>query len=574
MHKALVSVFAFAIVLTGSLASAQTYYPVYGASSAGCTVISSDLSVGSRGADVTSLQRFLVAQNYQGGGSWMVTGYFGAATQAALRNYQSQRLLPMTGMADAATRAAIAANCGAGNYNPYAAPSYPSLPTYPTYPTTPVYPTYPTPTYPAYPYQGSVSISSLSSNSATPSSRVTIYGSGFQYGNSIVHIGSENVAVTSSGTNSLTFIVPNITAGSYQLYVTTSYGTSNALPFSVIPAYPYPCTSFGSCNGCNNNYGYNYGIYGTNFGLSNCPGGPLALSFLSPNSGAVGTSVTVYGSGFSSSGNSVRFGNGLIANLHSFDGTTLTFAVPSQLTGYGSGQVVLGSYNVSVSNASGNVSNSLPFTVTSLGSAGTPSITGINGPSSLQVGTSGTWTITLNTGGSAGTNTSVNVNWGDSITGYASASVPQTSYSVGAQTLTFTHSYTTAGTYTVTFTASNQNGQQSVASATVVVGGTYGNTTISYVTPQSGRVGTQVLIVGGGFSQLENTVHFGVGGQLHAVSSNGTSMYYTIPAYVSQCDVMPNTQCFAAQAVTPGTYQMYVTNQNGTTNTVSFTVTQ
>lgn len=570
MRKTLVSVFALAFALTGSVASAQAYYPVYNASSAGCVALSSDLSVGSRGADVTSLQRFLVAQNYQGGGSWMVTGYFGAATQAALRNYQSQHLLPMTGMADAATRAAIAANCG-GAYNLYPAPSYPSTPVYPTYPTTPVYPSYPTPTYPQYPYQGTVSITSLTTNSATPSTRVTIYGSGFQYGNSIVHIGSENVAVTSSGTNSLTFIVPNIAPGSYQLYVTTSYGTSNALPFSVIPAYP--CSPFGSCNGCNNNYGYNFGIYGTNFGLGSCPGGPLTLSFLSPNSGAVGTSVTVYGSGFSSNGNSVRFGNGLITNLHSFDGTTLTFSVPDQLTGYGSGQVVLGTYNVSVSNATGNVSNSLPFTVTSLASAGKPSITGISGPSSLQVGTTGTWTVTLNTQAPAGVNTSVSVNWGDSNTAYANASAPQTFYGTGAQTLTFTHSYSNAGTYTVTFTASNQNGQQSVASATVVVGGTYGNTSISYITPQSGRVGTQVLIVGAGFLQLENTIHFGVGGMLHAVSTNGTSMYYTIPAYVSQCDVMPNTQCFAAQAVMPGTYQIYVSNQNGTTNSVPFTVT-
>jgi hypothetical protein len=87
------------------------------------------------------------------------------------------------------------------------------------------------------------------------------------------------------------------------------------------------------------------------------------------------------------------FGHGLIAGLNSFDGRSLTFTVPSQLVGYNTQNVTLATYQVSVKNSAGYASNSLPFTVTSLGSAGAPTITGISGPTSLQTGSTGTWSV-------------------------------------------------------------------------------------------------------------------------------------------------------------------------------------
>src|SRR3990167_10577473 len=122
MNKlALVAVSLALSTLGATAVSAQTYnYNV--PTSTGCVTLSQDLSLGSRASDVRALQNFLVAQNYPGGGSWMVTGYFGAATAAAVRNFQSGQGLANTGAIDAATRAAISrVSClptgQAGNYN-------------------------------------------------------------------------------------------------------------------------------------------------------------------------------------------------------------------------------------------------------------------------------------------------------------------------------------------------------------------------------------------------------------------------------------------------------------------------
>ncbi|HWP61385.1 MAG TPA: peptidoglycan-binding domain-containing protein, partial [Candidatus Paceibacterota bacterium] len=91
-------------------ALAQISYPTY---SAGCVAPPAGLGIGASGASVSALQSFLVSQNYPGGGSWMITGYFGKATQAALRNFQSISGLPQSGMVDAATASAISnASCG------------------------------------------------------------------------------------------------------------------------------------------------------------------------------------------------------------------------------------------------------------------------------------------------------------------------------------------------------------------------------------------------------------------------------------------------------------------------------
>lgn len=542
MHTVLVSLGAVALLMGASFASAQSYYPTY--STSNCTVISRDLSIGSRGADVTTLQRFLVAQNYPGGGSWMSSGYFGQATAAAVRNYQVQRGLATTGVVDGATRASLAA-CGSVTPN---YPSYPTPPTYPSYPSTPIYPTYPTGNTP--------NITSLSLNQATQGTSVTVYGSNFQHNSTVVRIGGTNVPATlTSNMNSLSFIVPNLTPGTYQISVSTAFGASNALPFTVIPAYPCNTNSYGGSCGC--------GAYGSRV----CPGGPISLTFLSPSQGAVGSTVNIYGSGFTSSGNTVRFGNAVIANLNSFDSTTLSFTVPNQLSGYGYSPITLSSYYVSVTNGNGQSSNALPFMVTSLGSAGAPSITGLSGPSTLAAYSTGTWSFTLNN--QTNTYTTVTVNWGDNTSNSS-----QIVYNQGLQTMTLSHAYVNPGTYTINFTAMNQSGQTSMASATVQVTGATGTLSLSHISPTQGRVGTQVMLVGSGFSALANTVRFGVGGTQHLVSQNGTVIYYTIPSYVSSCDLVSGSCNSPAQQVTPGTYTIFVLNQNGTTNPVNFTVTQ
>jgi hypothetical protein len=93
------------------------------------------------------------------------------------------------------------------------------------------------------------------------------------------------------------------------------------------------------------------------------------ISALSPSSGAVGTQVTVTGSGFTHD-NTVLFGSGAMVHLPSDDGLMLVFTVPQVLNAlcYYSGckGVSLatrpGDYPVSVQNENGT-SNAVTFTV-------------------------------------------------------------------------------------------------------------------------------------------------------------------------------------------------------------------
>ena len=163
MTKNIITAGVATVLLFAGQAAAQTYHPTYQQSSATCVNITRDLFVGSRGTDVSSLQTFLVAQNYPGSGSWMVTGYFGEATKAAVRNFQSSRGISMTGVVDAATRAALA-NCSGQygypyqSYDPYSYFTQPFPNTYYNNPN---------------PYYG-VQLTYLSPTTATPGSQVTV----------------------------------------------------------------------------------------------------------------------------------------------------------------------------------------------------------------------------------------------------------------------------------------------------------------------------------------------------------------------------------------------------------------
>jgi hypothetical protein len=91
---------------------------------------------------------------------------------------------------------------------------------------------------------------------------------------------------------------------------------------------------------------------------------------------------------------------------------------------------------------------------------------------------------------------------------------------------------------------------------------------ISTLSPASGTEGTLVTITGNGFSPTSNMIYFG--GTLEAIaSSNGTAITFTI----SPCPYSPSGRiCPAHLLAGPG--NVYVTNGNGTSNTLIFTVTQ
>lgn len=132
-----------------------------------------------------------------------------------------------------------------------------------------------------------------------------------------------------------------------------------------------------------------------------------------------------------------------------------------------------------------------------------------------------------------------------------------------------------AGQYIVHIEATNGSvADSSDAPFSIAASGTIVAPAISSLQPTSGPVGTSVTIVGSGFTPTNNSINFG-GEYLDGVSSNGTTITFTIPDTITPCPrISSNIACIQlAQQVTPGTYAISVTNANGASNTVNFTVT-
>lgn len=111
-------------------------------------------------------------------------------------------------------------------------------------------------------------------------------------------------------------------------------------------------------------------------GCTSTTQGTPTISQLVPDTGTVGSEVTIHGSGFDPTGNVVKFGAGYISNLAS-DGTSTRFTVPDGLDlcnpntegpcpGGANPQVNPGSYLVGVISR-GGTSNSMTFTVIAQG---------------------------------------------------------------------------------------------------------------------------------------------------------------------------------------------------------------
>lgn len=108
------------------------------------------------------------------------------------------------------------------------------------------------------------------------------------------------------------------------------------------------------------------------------------------------------------------------------------------------------------------------ITVSGSSNVGAPTINGLDAPTTLTVGQTGTWTVRASVSGGADTQLSYSVTWGDEVPIYeaqrSASSLPPRLQS----SATFTHAYQSAGTYTPTFVVSNTRGSAKT-SATVSV---------------------------------------------------------------------------------------------------------
>lgn len=94
-----------------------------------------------------------------------------------------------------------------------------------------------------------------------------------------------------------------------------------------------------------------------------------------------------------------------------------------------------------------------------------PIISGISGPTSLGVNTQGTWSISASD--PEGGTLSYQISWGDERGMGMNSTAPARE---SAQTSTFTHSYSAAGTYTVSIVVYDNAGQSAKSTTTVRVG--------------------------------------------------------------------------------------------------------
>jgi len=217
----------------------------------------------------------------------------------------------------------------------------------------------------------------------------------------------------------------------------------------------------------------------------------VSIYSITPNSGPVGTSVSITGFGFTNA-NTVHLGGGAIGNVpisssiaiacttsptcHGGINQTLTITIPSSIGPYCAPGLMCpmymqlltpGVYTIYVQNDNGT-SNQVSFTVTGTSNNQAPTITGLDAPATLALGSTGTWTVHAQANAGSTTNLHYSVNWGDQQVFAANGIVaPQATPSQSSAT--FTHAYSQAGTYTAVFTVSDDNGNSSTVSSTITV---------------------------------------------------------------------------------------------------------
>ncbi|MEK7176981.1 MAG: IPT/TIG domain-containing protein [Patescibacteria group bacterium] len=284
--RSLLILTTFSLVLALGLFSSTTKAEIF----------TSNLTVGSRGVEVSALQQILVSEGYLVMPTGVSYGYFGPLTKSAVAMWQSANgVLPTLGYFGPISRATLSAKTSVKNPEP---PTQPTMPVEP--PSTPV----------------SDLSSGISANSDTPFALgmranrilffrasplevkpgdiVTLDGSGFSKTSNKVYFSGGNavVATSTNGTVMNVVVPPGLSNGEHELTVENVLGSSANPDLKII------------------------------IRVTDNPQPPPQITSASIS----GDTVTLIGTGFTSSNNlSTTFGDNPSSILS--NGTTLTFRI-------------------------------------------------------------------------------------------------------------------------------------------------------------------------------------------------------------------------------------------------------
>ncbi len=96
---------------------------------------------------------------------------------------------------------------------------------------------------------------------------------------------------------------------------------------------------------------------------------------------------------------------------------------------------------------------------------------------------------------------------------------------------------------------------------------------ITSLQPVAGPVGSRVTISGTAFQPTANTINFGASAYPNIAAADSATIVFVIPTATNPPCRNVTPPCAVASAlITPGVYEISVTNGNGTSNSISFTV--
>lgn len=285
-----------------------------------------------------------------------------------------------------------------------------------------------------------------------------------------------------------------------------------------------------------------------------------SIKDVDPERGSVGTTVTLSGKKFTDE-SVVHFGQGIIDEVEvSEDGKTLSFVVPETMDRYcvikrfctqATVEVEPANYRMSVQNGY-RFSNTVMFEV--LGTTTPPSdepvvITEVDGPTALESGVEGVWTVAVAYDGDASLRYSVK--WGDEGNFLTRLF---TSDEAMQSSATFTHTYSEPGTYEPEFTVRDMDGNTAVTYAKkVVVADTVAVPHITSVSPDSVKAKAEVTVTGTGFDS-NSTVSVGTVRATDVVVHSDTKITFTVPE------------------MSAATYSVTVSDNDGVSNQMDLTV--